>query len=513
MELDAITSKLVEQALRALRHNDDPPAAIAGLDFIAGTNRSQFERFYHFNRFVIENVERRLAHCRRQVNVPPPAAGATRDAVKAAVAADFEPENSNLEIWSALYYRYVESDALLEVSELEAASGLHERQFRRRVEGGVRLLTYMIREQEMQAHQANRSAYLRAGLESPDYHQLYGVDGLRQQLVGLFRQPDGPLFVSLEGMGGIGKTALARATVEMLAGDDRLVDIIWISARQEKFLSSGELEVHDEAARSLDDVVNRLWQKLGYDAGGGVVPTDDKLLRLAPALANTRYLIVIDNLETVRDSRALIPKLFPLAGATRFLITSRESLGEFNFVETRGVPELSPEDSAALVDGEVRRLSRGAVALPRADLDRIYAVVGGVPLALKLVAAQAAVLPVDRCLDGLRTVERQPERLFNYIYRHTWRLLNESARRLLFAVHDAMGPEGARLLWLERMGAGAGLAAAEFPAALEQLHRYSLLDVTQAGGDSLYRLHRLTITFLQHEFAGVQDDLPENPLP
>ncbi|MBI5666815.1 MAG: hypothetical protein HZC41_02310 [Chloroflexi bacterium] len=501
MEPDDITPKLVEQALRALRYHEDPPARFADLDFVAALSHSRAERIYHFERFLIETVEQRLAHYRREAKLPPVAGHASREAVKAALAADFEPQRSSLEMWSALYYRYIEADAQLEVSELEAASGQHERQFRRRVEAAIRQLTRLIRDQEIQAHRTHRSAYLRAGLESPDYRQLYGVHGLRQQLVQLLRREDGPRFVSLEGIGGIGKTALARATVEALAGDSDLTGIIWISARQEKLHASGELEQQNEAARSLDDVVNRLWLKLGYDTGASV-PAADRLLRLAPLLANTRYLIVIDNLETVADSRLLIPKLYPLAGATRFLLTSRESLGEFDFVETRGVPELSPEDSAALVGSEVERLSRGSVMLPQTDLDRIYAVIGGVPLALKLIAAQAAVLPVDRCLDGLRAAERQPERLFNYIYRHTWRLLDETARRLLFAVHDVIGPEGARLLWLERMGAGVGLTPAEFQAALAQLHRYSLLEVTRTGDDSLYRLHRLTITFLQHEFAG-----------
>lgn len=500
MELDAITPRLVEQALRALRHNEDPPAPIGDLDFIAAISRSHAERLYYFNRFVIETVERRLAYCRRQLNRLPRADHASRDGVKAAIAADFEPQHSGLEAWSALYYRYIEVDALLDVGELETASGQHERQFRRRVEAGIRKLTQIIREQEMQAHQGNRSAYLRAGLESPDYRQLYGVDGLRRQLADLLQREDGPRFLSLEGIGGIGKTALARATVDTLAGESDLVGIIWVSARQEKLHASGELEVQDEAARSLDDVVNRLWVKLGYDPAAAM-PTADKLLRLAPMLANARYLIVIDNLETVADSSDLIPKLYPLAGATRFLITSRESLGAFGFVETRGVPELSAEDSAALVVSEVERLSRGAVALQQADLDHIYEIVGGVPLALKLVAAQAAVLPVDRCLEGLRAAERQPERLFNFIYRHTWRLLDESARRLLFAVHDAIAPEGSRLLWLERMGAGVGLTPDEFQAALAQLHRYSLLEVARQANDGAYRLHRLTITFLQHEFA------------
>lgn len=498
MELDAITPKLVEQALKALRYDDDPPDAVTNLDFLT-VYRTPVERMYEFNRFVTDTVGQRLAHYRRLMNVPPVEDISTREQLQAALAADFAPQNVNLEAWSALYHRYIEADFMLDVHELEAASGQHERQFRRRVESGVRKLVRVLREAEQRAHQSNHAAYLRAGLNSPEYHLLYGVDGLRAQLVRQLTQAGGPLFVSLEGMGGIGKTALARAAAELLAEQAGLAGLIWISARSEK-LTAGGIEPLDEAAQSLTDVVNQLWQKLGLGSVDSL-STDEKLLRLAPILANTRYLVVIDNLETVADSQLLIPRLHALAGATRFLITSRESLSAFGFVETYRVPELSPGDSAALLTAETGRLGQGAVALERADLDRIYDTVGGVPLALKLVAAQVVVMPVDRCLDGLRPSGRRPEALFEYIYRHTWRLLSDPARRLLFAIHDTITPDGARLRWLNQMGAGAGLSADEFAGALAELHRYSLLEISSAPDDRYYRLHRLTIMFLRNEFT------------
>jgi hypothetical protein len=201
----------------------------------------------------------------------------------------------------------------------------------------------------------------------------------------------------------------------------------------------------------------------------------------------------------------LIPRLRPLAGSTRFLITSRYSLREFDFVTCRSVPELSAQHSIELLRGEINHHTSGGIYVSEDDLQRIYAVVGGIPLALKLVAAQAVSLPISRCLEGLQThaMNRQPEALFTYIYRRTWQLLSDPARRLLFALYDTISPEGARRRWLYTMGEGVHLTAEQITAAVDELCDYALLDVMGSADDPTYRLHRLTITFLHTEFRSV----------
>ena len=73
------------------------------------------------------------------------------------------------------------------------------------------------------------------------------------------------------------------------------------------------------------------------------------------------------------------------------------------------VRPLSPEDSRALVASELRRRGRPG-ALPAAQMAALYEVVGGTPLAPKLVAAQMAHWPLPALLENLRRARHAPGR-------------------------------------------------------------------------------------------------------
>ncbi len=332
-------------------------------------------------------------------------------------------------------------------------------------------------------------------LPAPDYIRLFGVESLIQQLIRLLNAPDGPRLISIEGLGGIGKTALVQAVVaRMVEISDLFNSFHWISARHEWITGQGDLKPLDDPAHSVDDVVTRLADQLGLEQLAGL-STSDKLARLGPFLSTTPHLIVVDNLETMNDSQALLPALYPLAGATRFLLTSRHTLRNFSYVHILPVPELSLDNSYALVQSELDRRGQASL-LSKKIVDDLYDVIGGLPLALKLATAQMGRLPLAQIVTGLRRADRRtPETMYAYIYHHTWHLLSDPARKLLLSMLN-VSPDGDDVHWLRLTSM---LPENEFDTALAQLLDYSLLETTQAIPDPIYRLHRLTVTFLQTE--------------
>ena len=88
-----------------------------------------------------------------------------------------------------------------------------------------------------------------------EYAHLFGVAEAQRDVAGRLRQADGPAFVSLEGLGGMGKTALARAVAFALAEDSDFDGIAWISARQTWLNDRGAIETTPDAATSLADIV------------------------------------------------------------------------------------------------------------------------------------------------------------------------------------------------------------------------------------------------------------------
>lgn len=493
MHLDAITPKLLADTLRAAQQKRPLPPGWDAPHFLRPVEAdSPAGRDLALREHLAALAAAQLEAARRFEGILTPAAPPSKPAMSSALCADFGPRSDDLEAWSALYHRYL-APSSLSVEEMAHAANVEERSFRRRVDDGLRLLADLLREQERQAHLA-ANVYLRRHLPPPDYVRLFGVQDSVTRLHGLLTAPDGPRLVSIEGMGGIGKTALAQETAVRLAESGWWEGILWISARQQRIDRDGTLLALDDAARSLDDVVTRLAHQLGQSHLAGQ-PTVDKLAALGPVLSAAPYLIVIDNLETLSDSRELVPALYPLAGGARFLLTSRRSLRDWAFVQTCPVPPLSLENSSRLVQGELERRGH-RVPLDADSLRSLYNVVGGVPLALKLIAAQIPHFPLDHLLDWLRRAGgRMSEGMFTYIYRHAWQLLDDPARRLLLAMLT-LSPDGEDVAWMRLIS---DLPEAQFEPALAALLDCGLLQVSGSLQEPLYHLHRLTVTFLQSD--------------
>jgi predicted ATPase/DNA-binding SARP family transcriptional activator len=118
-------------------------------------------------------------------------------------------------------------------------------------------------------------------------------------------------------------------------------------------------------------------------------PTEQALVR---ALAGRELLLVLDNFEHLLDAGGLVADLLAAAPQLAVLSTSREPL-RIRGEQRLEVPPLPPDDAAELF------LARARAARPdlevdeddRAAIERICERLDGLPLALELAAARAAV--------------------------------------------------------------------------------------------------------------------------
>ena len=510
VKLEHISTATVKEALSAWRYSRPGPPALLELVALqnpanhAGENRQLTLRDY-----VTTLVESHLQQHRLLAGITPRPPLLSKEAVRVAIKADFQANQKALAAWSALFFRYL-APVALSVTELAAAIPLSTRQFRRHVNHGIEQLTDLIHQEEQVAQERPQQSRLPRFLPSPDFTRLFGVEDVLAEIVTYLTNEAGPRFISIEGLGGIGKTAVAQATAYRLAKQGAWQDILWVSARQERLTTQWDFEKIDDPIYSLEDVIARLAHQLGQENLAGL-PAADKLAGLKPILSSQPqpYLIIIDNLETLNDTQALLPALFPLAGQTRFLLTSRYSLRDVGFVHVLPLSELSPAASQTLIENELERHGRATTLSPSAAA-AIYQVVGGLPLALKLLAAQLGDLPLEHILEGLKVARRQgPERIYEFIYHHTWRLLSDPARHLLLTML-LISPDGEDVPWMKLMS---NLPTTDFDHALMQLRRYSLLETAGSLAAPRYRLHRLTTTFLKTEvLLRWQEDASAKPL-
>jgi predicted ATPase len=67
------------------------------------------------------------------------------------------------------------------------------------------------------------------------YDTLIGRDTFLGDIMAALRDPGGRLIVGIDGMGGIGKTALAREVAERCKNERLFNSFVWIQAPKESF--------------------------------------------------------------------------------------------------------------------------------------------------------------------------------------------------------------------------------------------------------------------------------------
>lgn len=349
-----------------------------------------------------------------------------------------------------------------------------------------------------QAAQTARLVELEQRFDLPSAVELIGPTQHKTDLLQLLIDPGPPWILSIEGLGGMGKTALANALFrqpELLA---RFGALAWVSAKQGEFFDMFHTDEMLPPALPATLLIDQLLRQLLPDSPLPASP-QERETRLLGHLKQTPTLAVIDNLETVTDSETLLPLLRRAANPGKFLLTSRHSLNLQPDVFCHSLRELEQDDARHFIRREARQ--RGHLALADAstsDLDSIYQTVGGNPLALKLVVGQTTRLPLPQVLENLRQAQGDKvDKFYTFIYWQAWNLLDEASRQLLLMMPLAP-PQGSGL---EQLVAVSGLDAGALSQAIEQLAALSLLEVSGGLSECRYRIHRLTETFLLTEVA------------
>jgi hypothetical protein len=345
---------------------------------------------------------------------------------------------------------------------------------------------------------SEREMRIAGRLEIKEPPHLFGVDDKLVELTAALISERSPWLVAATGIGGIGKTSLADAAVRHLSASPTFVDIAWVSARQERFTLWNGLQESPEGAPalSIEALLDAIIEQFGF-LDLTRYPLAQKQDHLRARLKAQPYLVVVDNLETAADYRALVPDLQGLVNPTKFLLTSRHSLHDYHGIHSLSLDELSAADSLALLRHEAGERGLGDVAAaPDEALLQVHEVAGGNPLALKLLVGQVHTLSLSRVADDLRQARgRKVEELYRFIYWRSWQLLDDTARRVL-AIMPLVAESGGGMAQIAALSEVAG---EPLTAALNRLVLLCLVHVRGTVEARRYGIHHLTETFLLSE--------------
>lgn len=350
--------------------------------------------------------------------------------------------------------------------------------------------------QEMEKEEiAERNILVNERIGKRSTMHLVGIEKPIEDLIELLATPGPPWIFTVEGLGGIGKTTLVQALADRLMQEHIFYDFGWVNPRQRVFASEEHSRTIRKPAISGVSVEEWLVDQLTI-----FIPTQlpmETVTKIITArLKKGAHLVVIDNLEALVDVEAILPTLRRLVNPTKVILTCRQSAVGEPDVYRYVVPELSREDAYEFVRKEAALRKHFALSQAgETEFERIYELVGGNPMALRLIVGQTQMYSLDLVLNDLKEARGEKiNELYTTIYRKAWDKLDETSRIALLTMPLVVSQGG----HFDFLKAVTGLDDQDLTYALEMLVNLNLVDANNGHlNERMYAIHYLTRSFIK----------------
>lgn len=260
-------------------------------------------------------------------------------------------------------------------------------------------------------------------------------------LMELLRSGTATAIYALNGMGGVGKTAVAAETVAQLSLDRKKFPggAAWISCEGL------------EGTKGLDEVWRRVAHAIGLERTVQLTGAETRRTELAKALAQFPHLLLaLDNVEPRLDAEVLLVTL-SVPGHTTLLLTARQAIApeRLRSITLQPLPNLHAEK---LFFTRLKQVDHGQTEENGTDKEPlrtfsneemwaplIVLELGGLPLAIELVAGYTGIqkIPLSEVLRELSEDKLQAvplnfdaKRAIRNCFDRSWRVLSLQQQRL-----------------------------------------------------------------------------------
>ena len=334
----------------------------------------------------------------------------------------------------------------------------------------------------------------------PPKHYLRLIGRLSQLTHSLevLQSPQHAPVVAIVGMGGIGKTALAREIVEVCHQKQLFDYIVWSSAKTEH-LVAGEIVSLEFTPYTFETAITAIARQCGR-IDITLLPFEERKRAVADLLRHHQILVVLDNFETAQGANALLYQLLEIRGKSKILVTSRHHLA-LEQVHTLPLQGLGEEEGLLFLkeESQIRNVESLRHAKPEV-FQKLHRVTGGAPLAMRLVVGQMHSSPLKHVITTLAQANfrEYDYPFYHFVYHYSWNLLDLSGRMLFVDLSVFPPLTGGTLSSVTNI---TQLPAHQMPGALHQLTSMSLVDKVGYASSERIALHPLTQYFIRSDIT------------
>jgi NB-ARC domain len=290
-------------------------------------------------------------------------------------------------------------------------------------------------------------------LPAPNYTEFIGRKAEMSRLLQLLSYKHSAHIITVDGIGGVGKTSIVleaayrclaasrkeKKEIEKVKGGTRDInsttdtveeiptfDAIIFTSAKEQILTAAGMLFAPQARRNLRDIFKTISDTLDDLRITQANPNEEEQIdSVRQSLARKRTLLIVDNMETMRDTQNILSFLYDLPNNVKVVITTREQVV---FVPIR-LPNLPLEDGLRLIR---QQAEEKVVRISESQARELYRRTAGVPIAIVYsIGRIARGYPLESVLTSLANHHGD---VAKFCFQESVQALGLSQRQLLMSL-------------------------------------------------------------------------------
>jgi hypothetical protein len=319
-------------------------------------------------------------------------------------------------------------------------------------------------------------------LPLPTTGKLIGIQFLIDELLHLLANPTDHNLIVLDGLGGLGKTAIARYAAEQTWVSGSFGALAWVSGQADpanwsspqrpKHLPLNLDSFYDLVLYQLRQMVmqpDQIFEQMATTASidqptltdflahvderlqqeskrqqASAWHSDPRFRELLGLLWAKPALIVLDGLEAVPDPAPILEVLREAVARSeaKVILTSRYRLERYQHAHTIHMTELAQPSGEVLVYHyakergikSISKLQQDPSPNAGSEIARIVEAAGSNPLAIRAFVDEVDALPLNQVYQDFVTMGKLSAGVYHHIYAAAWARLDEEERKLMLAL-------------------------------------------------------------------------------